>query len=95
MFLGVHQINLEDMYSQVVSIFRWRPVNHLLILILRTIYTFGRALDDNNMTGTLDIDRMLAVPNRSRSLTLVTLTNNKIRNVAYSGLIVNLPIKFK
>lgn len=51
-------------------------------------------LDDNNMTGTLDINRLLAVPNRSRSLKLISLTNNKISNVAYSDYVYNLNIKF-
>jgi hypothetical protein len=59
------------------------------------IQTFGRALDNNNLTGTLDVNAMLAVPNQSRSLQLVTLTNNKISEVAYSGLVGSIPVKFK
>jgi len=54
-----------------------------------------RALDNNNLTGTLDINRILAVANRSPSLQLVSLTNNKISNVAYSDSIYNLNVKFK
>jgi len=54
----------------------------------------GRALDDNNMTGTLDIDSLLAV-NMSRNLQFVSLTNNKISNVAYSDSIDKLGVKFK
>nr|APU94842.1 leucine-rich repeat receptor-like protein kinase [Pohlia nutans] len=52
------------------------------------------ALDDNNLTGTLDINGMLAVHNGSQNLQTITLTNNKINSVAYSGRMVNLAIKF-
>ncbi|KAG0584673.1 hypothetical protein KC19_3G227000 [Ceratodon purpureus] len=63
-----------------------------ILVRFRSLHTL--ALDDNNLTGTLDIDSMHAVPNGSRSLKLVSLTNNKIENVAYTGRIVNLSIKF-
>jgi Leucine-rich repeat (LRR) protein len=52
------------------------------------------SLDDNSLTGTLDFDSMFAVPNRSRRLQLVSLRNNQIRHVAYSGHVVNLTVKF-
>ncbi|KAG0585092.1 hypothetical protein KC19_3G257500 [Ceratodon purpureus] len=52
------------------------------------------ALDDNNLTGTLDLDTMLAVPNRIRNLQLVSLTNNRISKVAYSGRVGNITVKF-
>ncbi|KAG0624574.1 hypothetical protein M758_3G258000 [Ceratodon purpureus] len=57
-----------------------------------SLQTIG--LDDNSMTGTLDIKSILAVPNLSRHLQLVSLTNNKISDVAYSDRIYNLHIKF-
>lgn len=52
------------------------------------------ALDDNNLTGTLDIDRMLTVAGSSGRLQLVSLTNNKISNVAYSHSINSLSVRF-
>ncbi|KAG0553634.1 hypothetical protein KC19_12G026900 [Ceratodon purpureus] len=52
------------------------------------------ALDDNNLTGTLDINSILAVANRTLGLQMISLTNNKIVNVAYTQSIDNLNVKF-
>lgn len=66
-----------------------------LVLNFIYIHTIGRALDDNNLTGTLDINRILAVASATPSLQVVSLTNNKISNVAYSGSINSFSVKFK
>lgn len=89
---------------------RWaNNLKHLHTLMLRGISLTGAfppsvlggfesletlGLDDNDMTGTLDIDSILAASIRSRRLQFVSLTNNKISNVAYSDRINKLDVKF-
>ncbi|XP_073392928.1 uncharacterized protein [Physcomitrium patens] len=51
-------------------------------------------LDFNDLKGTLDISRILAAPNLSRKIQIISLRNNSISHVAYSGHINDLNVKF-